>query len=71
MAVAEKRRFWLVDDDGKPTKGHVGIDGGVPGIDEGPDVKADGLIETSDPGWIAQLEANSRVTDTAPKGAKQ
>jgi hypothetical protein len=71
MSVAEKRRFWLVDEDGKPVDGRPGIDGGVPGVNEGPYVKAGTPIETSNPGWIAQLEGKPWITETPPRGAKK
>ena len=68
MAEA-KRTFYLIDADGKYTVGHVGIDGGVAGEDEGPDVTKEGApIVTSDPGWIAQLMTNVNITETPPKG---
>lgn len=51
-----KRRFFLLDENGKPTEGLVGIDGGVPGDGEYIKVKADGVIETSNPLHIAQLQ---------------
>lgn len=60
MAEAKKVRFYLLDEDGKPTKGSVGIDGGVPGAGQYLDAKADGVIETSDPGVIAQLEGYAK-----------